>query len=132
MTHAQSNAKCTWNLSLSHNTHLPIAHYMKYNTKSFLNILTDKKVVLSLRCPRFSPKGVPPLNYLPLSLHLCGPHLQRPTVNRQRIRDKHSRGKKNTERHRTSGQQTHVRALLWLCYTKVKGLGGTSYFNVTA
>lgn len=125
--------KYAWHLSLSHTP--IVTHYTqtslrhtKRNTPQSLsgNILTDKKAVLSLRCPRSSPKGVQPPNYLPLSLHLCGPRLQRPTINRQRIGS--VRGRRQTlqreeysERHWTSGQQIHVRALLCLYYTTLKG-----------
>lgn len=42
------------------------------------------KVVWSLRCLRFSPRGAPPPNYLPPSRRPCGCHLQRPAVDTQR------------------------------------------------
>lgn len=80
---------------------------------------------MSLRCPRSSPKGVWAQYCLPLSLHLCGPRLQRPTVNGQESevsqRDEtNTQRTEYTERHGTSGQQTHVRAALCLHYTTFK------------
>lgn len=89
-----------------------------------MKILTDKKVALSHRCLLSFPKGVLPPSYLPQSLYLCGPRLQRPTVNKQRIRSsrgmRHSRGY-NTLKEREQVGSPSVRALLCLCYTKFKG-----------
>lgn len=50
----------------------------------FLKALTDRKVVWSLRCLRFSPGGAPPPNYLPPSRCPCGCRLQRPAVDTNR------------------------------------------------
>lgn len=89
-----------------------------------MKILTDKKVVLSHRCLQSFPKGVLPPSYLPQSPYLCGPRLQRPTVNKQRIRSsrgmRHSRGY-NTLKETEQVGSPPVRALLCLCYTKFKG-----------
>lgn len=78
----------------------------KQQKQSVLSILTGKKVVLSLRCPRSSPKGVPPLNYLPPSLHPCWPRLQRPTVNRQRVRS--VRGTRQTHKRKEQTWKTRM------------------------
>lgn len=116
-TCTEPNTKYAWHLSLSRTT--PESHIAQNFFLTHAHILTGRKVVWSLRCPRSSPKGVPALNCLPLSLRLCGLRLQRPTINRQESGQSEGweKQKEYTERHRRSGQQTHVRALLCLHYT---------------
>lgn len=122
---AQSQTKSRHGLSPFHTHTLNfIYHTSRNTTKSFMKILTDKKVVLSHRCLLSFPKGVLPPSYLPQSPYLCGPRLQRPTVNKQRIRSsrgmRHSRGY-NTLKETEQVGSPPVRALLCLCYTKFKG-----------
>lgn len=72
---------------------LPLTHKKRNETNTpikrnvtqegFLKTLTDRKVVWSLRCLRFSPGGAPPPNYLPPSRRPCGCRLQRPAVDAQ-------------------------------------------------
>lgn len=74
--------------------------------EGFLKTLTDRKVVWSLRCLRFSPGGAPPPNYLPPSRRRCGCRLQRPAVDTQRKhRVRATRGHNSVEVHNTRGQR---------------------------
>lgn len=137
-TNAQSQTQSRHGLSLFHTIHkISLLHTTRNTTeKSFLNILTDKKVVLSHRCLLSSPKEAPPLNYLPLIPNLCGPRLQRPTVSRQRIRSVRGMGQtlmriQYTERHRTSGQPTSQSTTVFTLHQS-QGLCGSSHLNVTA
>lgn len=71
------------------------------NIQPSTSVLTGRKGVWSLRCPRSSPEAAAVLSCRPLSLHLSGPRLQRPAVNRQKHRsDRWDKGRKNKQMER--------------------------------
>lgn len=120
----------------SRHTHKPkhIVHTESFK-QAFLKILTDKKVVLTLQCRWSSPEEVLPLSCLPLSLHLCGLLLQRPTTNRQN--QVSQRNDTNTQERRLHCKTenkwaTHPR-LNTTVFTQHQnqGLGGMTVLNVT-